>query len=173
VVYNNDRFFYREFINNCIPAMQNEVRDINLLGVSLYPAGQYAELDVNKKWKMIPLKDMGVWNEETVDEFPVCSKLIQFFGDKCRSAGISILEPGGKVLTHTDTEEGHELYVIVHAPLIVPEGDVGFKEGNIEGKWIEGESFILDVETPHSIWNFTETPRIILLLEILKEHAYV
>jgi aspartate beta-hydroxylase len=76
-------------------------------------------------------------------------------------------------LPHTDTEVGHEDYVIAHVPLIIPQGDVGFIEGDETGHWVEGNSFILDVETPHSIWNRSSEFRVVMLLELVKETAYV
>jgi aspartyl/asparaginyl beta-hydroxylase (cupin superfamily) len=136
----------------------------------MYDTGE--ELDIHKKWRMSVLKIMGVWDEQNKSKYPTLLSLVEEFGDRCRSAGYSILEPGGEVITHTDTEEGHENYIIVHVPVIVPAGDVGFKENNEDGKWIEGECFILDVESPHSIWNYTDSPRVVVLLELLKDGAY-
>ena len=115
---------------------------------------------------------MGEWEEGNISKYPVLAELVNSFGDVCRGAGYSILDAGGAVPMHTDTEEGHENYVICHVPLIVPEGDIGFLEGSYKGTWVEGECFLLNVEVPHSIWNNTSQPRVVVLLELLKEVAY-
>lgn len=172
MVYDNDKFVYKTFIDEHIPKLKAEFLDIDFSNAPLYQAGTYAKLDVHQKWKMIIMKNMGEWDEINKAKYPLFNIFIETFGEQCRSAGFSILEPGGEVLTHTDTEEDHERYVIVHVPLVVPNGNVGLKENDELSTWVEGSSFILDVESPHSIWNFTNEPRVVILLELLKEYAY-
>jgi beta-hydroxylase len=172
MVYDNNKFIYKSFIDEHIPQLREEFLSIDCSDAPLYPAGAYAQLDIHQKWKMIVMKNMGEWDNSNKVKYPLFNNFIESFGEQCRSAGFSILEPGGEVLTHVDTEEDHERYVIVHIPLLIPTGDVGFKENDETGKWVEGSSFILDVESPHSIWNFTNEPRIVILLELLKEYAY-
>lgn len=172
--YDVTRFVLRDKINSLIPILKEDFLKVHGLDTSNIPMYDIGEkLDVNKKWKMSVLKIMGEWNHEAKALYPNFNAFVEELGDLCRSAGYSILEPGGNVITHTDTEEGHENYVIVHVPLIVPEGDIGFYENDEKGKWIEGECFILDVESPHSIWNYTNEPRLVVLLELLKKEVYV
>jgi aspartyl/asparaginyl beta-hydroxylase (cupin superfamily) len=174
MVYDSSRLLLRDTINKLIPQFRTEflaVHGTNTSDIPLYDTGK--ELDVHKKWRMCVLKNMGVWDNQSKTLYPTLNQFVEEMGDTCRSVGYSILEPGGNVITHTDTEENHEDYVIVHAPLIVPEGDVGFIENDERGKWIEGECFILDVESPHSIWNYTDKPRVVVLFELLKKDVYV
>lgn len=174
MIYDTNRFTLREEINSLIPLFKQDFLNAHGLDTSnipMYDVGK--ELDIHKKWKMSVLKIMGEWDEAAKLRYPNFNKFVEQLGDTCRSAGYSILEAGGNVVTHTDTEEGHENYVIVHVPLIVPLGDIGFYENDEQGKWVEGECFILDVESPHSIWNYTEHPRLVILLELLKKEVYV
>jgi aspartyl/asparaginyl beta-hydroxylase (cupin superfamily) len=174
MVYDTNRFLLRDLINGLIPVLREDflnAHGMDTSNIPMYDVGK--ELDIHRKWKMSVLKIMGEWDTEAKVRYPNFNKFIEGLGDVCRSAGYSILEPGGNVVTHTDTEEGHENYVIVHVPLIVPEGDVGFFENDEKGKWVEGECFILDVESPHSIWNNTDKSRLVILLELLKKDVYV
>lgn len=172
--YDSNRFKLKQQIDNLIPVLKQDFLNIHGLDTADIPMYDIGEkLDIHKKWKMSVLKIMGEWNEQAKILYPNFNKFVESLGDTCRSAGYSILEPGGNVLTHTDTEEGHENYVIAHVPLIVPEGDIGFYENEEKGKWVEGDCFILDVESPHSIWNYTDKPRIVILLELLKKDVYV
>lgn len=175
MIYDVSRFTLKDTINNLIPAFRQDFINAhsNTDDIPLYQPGAYAKLDLEQKWKMSVVKNMGVWEPGIKTKYPNLYNFIEQLGDTCRSAGYSVLEPGGNVLTHTDTEEGHENYVIVHVPLIVPKGDVGFIENDKKGKWTEGECFILDVESPHSVWNRTTEPRVVILLELLKEVVYV
>lgn len=174
MIYDVNRFTLKDKINSLIPKFRQDfitAHNMDTSNIPMYDIGE--KLDVHKKWKMSVLKIMGEWDQAAKNKYPTLNQFVEELGDVCRSAGYSILEAGGNVITHTDTEEGHENYVIVHVPLIVPDGDVGFYENNEAGKWIEGECFILDVESPHSIWNYTDKPRVVILLELLKEKVYV
>lgn len=174
MVYDTNRFLLRDLINSLIPALKEDFLNAHGMDTSNIPMYDVGEkLDIHKKWKMSVLKIMGEWDAEAKTRYPNFNKFVEDLGITCRSAGYSILEPGGNVITHTDTEEGHENYVIVHVPLIVPEGDIGFFENDVKGKWVEGECFILDVESPHSIWNYTDKSRVVVLLELLKKDVYV
>lgn len=173
--YDVDKFIYRDFINSKIPDLREEflrVHGTDTTDTPLYPAGSYAELDIHKKWKMLILKNMGQWDEENIHKYPVLKSLADYFGERCRSIGISILDPGAEVLPHTDTEEGFQNYIIVHVPLIVPQGDCGFEENGVKGRWVEGECFILNVELSHSVWNFTDGIRVVVLMELEKAGSY-
>ena len=175
MVYDINKFVFREKINSLIPKLKEEFLSVhghNTSGIPLYSEYIGNSLDPYNKWKMLVIKIMGEWEDKNLSQYPMLTELVRSFGDVCRSAGYSILDANGSVPIHTDTEEGHENYVICHVPLIVPDGDVGFLEGNQKGKWIEGDCFLLDVEMPHSVWNNTAHPRVVVLLELLKEVAY-
>jgi len=173
--YDINKFVFADKINKLIPALKEEFLSVHGLDTSDIPLySQYIgdSLDPHGKWKMLVVKIMGEWEDGNISKYPVLAELVNSFGDICRGAGYSILDAGGAVPMHTDTEEGHENYVICHVPLIVPEGDIGFLEGSYKGTWVEGECFLLNVEVPHSIWNNTSQPRVVVLLELLKEVAY-
>lgn len=170
MIYDTNRFTMKDRINKLIPAFRTDFLNAHGMDTSNIPMYDIGEkLDIHKKWKMSVLKIMGEWNKDAKIKYPNFNAFVESLGDVCRSAGYSILEAGGNVVTHTDTEEDHENYVIVHVPLIVPEGDIGFFENDEQGKWVEGECFILDVESPHSIWNYTDKARVVILLELKKE----
>jgi aspartyl/asparaginyl beta-hydroxylase (cupin superfamily) len=175
MVYDNDKFVFKDKINNLIPKLKEEFllsHGLDTTNIPLYSEYIGNSLDPHGKWKMLVIKIMGEWEAGNLSKYPTLTNLVKDFGDVCRSAGYSILDAGGVVPIHTDTEEGHENYVICHVPLIVPDGDIGFLEGDVEGKWVEGSCFLLDIETPHSIWNRTSQPRVVVLLELLKEVSY-
>lgn len=175
MAYDVSKFVFKDKIDKLIPQLKEEFLSANGLNtdsIPLYSDYIGDSLDPHGKWKMLVIKIMGDWDESNAIKYPILAGLVSSLGDVCRGAGYSVLEAGGSVPSHTDTEEGHENYVICHVPLIIPDGDVGFLEDGVSGKWVEGSSFLLDVELPHSIWNNTPHPRIVLLLELLKEFAY-
>ncbi len=175
MIYDINKFIFKDKINKFIPKLKNEfvtVHGYDTGNIPLYSEYIGNSLDPQNKWKMLVIKIMGKWEDKNLSRYPILTELVKSFGDTCRSAGYSVLDAGGVVPMHTDTEEGHENYVICHVPLIIPLGDVGFSEGDYRGRWFEGECFLLDVETPHSVWNHTSSPRVVVLLELLKEDVY-
>ena len=175
MVYDINKFVFKNTINAAIPELRKEFLSVHgqsTEGIPLYSEYIGNSLDPKNKWKMIVIKIMGRLERENLKIYPKLAELVKFFGPTCRSAGYSILEPGADIPTHTDTEEGHENYVICHAPIIIPKGDVGFIEADIKKVWIEGECFLLNVETPHSVWNHTDKPRVVAIFELLKKVSY-
>lgn len=167
--YDPKKLKIKEDIDRLLPVWKKEFLDNteNIADAPMYDTGK--NLDIYKKWKLIPVKIMDDWNYEYTQRYPKFAEFVKSLGHNCRGAGYSILEPGGHVLPHIDTEEDQDKYIIVHAPLIVPQGDVGFEEAGDKGQWVEGDTFILDVESKHSIWNNTNMPRVVILLELSKE----
>jgi aspartyl/asparaginyl beta-hydroxylase (cupin superfamily) len=74
----------------------------------------------------------------------------------------SLLRPGARIPAHTGEINAR---LICHLPLIVPEG-CGFRVGNEERAWVEGETLIFDDTIEHEAWNNSGQSRVVLLFEI-------
>lgn len=79
------------------------------------------------------------------------------------AAGISCLEGNGYIPPHTD--EGIERYKF-HLPLEIPEG-CGIKINNIDYNF--DEPFIFDDTFIHSVWNKSDKPRFVLIIDIFRK----
>ncbi len=81
------------------------------------------------------------------------------------SAFFSYFEPGARLGLHVNQDP----YMYrAHLGLIVPEGDIGFKVCDETMKWKEGEILVFDSTNPHTAWNLTEEPRIVLILDFFR-----
>ncbi len=114
------------------------------------------------EWLVYPL----FYNAEAIDKskelFPKTIELIsklKFVG----AAGISCLEGNGYIPPHTD--EGIERYKF-HLPLEIPEG-CGIKINNIDYNF--DEPFIFDDTFIHSVWNKSDKPRFVLIIDIFRK----
>lgn len=74
----------------------------------------------------------------------------------------SLLKPNTHIPPHTGMLNTR---LICHLPLIIPE-NCGFRVGNEEIEWVEGEPFAFDDSINHEAWNRSDKDRIILLFEI-------
>lgn len=77
------------------------------------------------------------------------------------NAGFSRLLPG----THLYPHCGEMLGVLrCHLPLLVPEGPVGMRFGEVALAWREGECVVFDDKVEHEAFNHTDSPRVVLLI---------
>jgi Aspartyl/Asparaginyl beta-hydroxylase len=84
----------------------------------------------------------------------------------------STLSGGSKIQAHTAPMN---LRLRLHVPLIVPTGDTatnsdrpacGIRVGPFVREWKEGSVMVLDDAYNHEVWNDTDEPRVILLIDI-------
>jgi aspartyl/asparaginyl beta-hydroxylase (cupin superfamily) len=81
------------------------------------------------------------------------------------SAFFSCFAPGMKLALHVNDDP----YMYrSHLGVIVPEGDVAFKVCDEVVKWAEGSILAFDPTNPHTAWNLTDKPRIVLIVDFFK-----
>ncbi len=107
--------------------------------------------------------------EESKAKFPTATSIIDYFGfNVVRSISYSVLEPHSTIARHWDHENHEGKFIRVHIPLIVPHGDLGME---INGEVVDwSESFGFNNLRLHSVWNFTDHRRLILLLDLERLH---
>lgn len=81
------------------------------------------------------------------------------------SLWFSYFEPGCKLGLHTNNDP----YMYrAHLGIIVPEGDAAFKVCDEVIKWKEGEISVFDSCNPHTAWNLTDKPRMLLIADFFR-----
>jgi aspartyl/asparaginyl beta-hydroxylase (cupin superfamily) len=119
------------------------------------------------KWSMIPL----IRNGRVVDEFASrCPQTMQIAErlDMPRlslispSLYFSVLEPNSRIAPHTGITNAR---VILHLPLIVPEG-CGFRVGGEARRWETGKAMVFDDMTTHEAWNDGDRIRVVLIADL-------
>jgi hypothetical protein len=99
------------------------------------------------------------------EKYPtVYEKILQKWGDDCIVCGYAALMPGAVMQRHTGDENRQAKNIRIHIPLIVPDGDIGME---IYGEQIDwSDLFAFDNQKVHSVWNFTDKPRLILMVDL-------
>lgn len=93
----------------------------------------------------------------------VCDRLPGF-----SSAQIGILYPGCELAEHTgDTNVMYRL----HLPLVVPGTlpELGLSAADHHAGWVEGQVLVFEDAHRHRVWNHTDSPRVILLVDVVKD----
>ena len=94
--------------------------------------------------------------------FPKSTELVRE-GPTHRASGWLILKPHSRTPLHTHHDWGNK--IIMHLPMIIPEGDVGFwVDGKIH-RWKVGELFAFDITKEHYGFNNTDEDRAIFVLD--------
>ena len=80
------------------------------------------------------------------------------------SAFLSLLAPGTRLRPHCGPTN---IRLRAHLPLLVPEGDCMMRVGNDPPrKWIEGKVCLFDDSFEHEVWNSTDKPRLVLIVDL-------
>jgi beta-hydroxylase len=106
-------------------------------------------------WKYKPWAVYQKW-------YPFTTSLVKD-GPTHRATGHLILKPQSKTPKHRHLDWGNK--IILHIPLIIPKGDVGFWiDGKIH-RWKVGEAFAFDITKEHYGFNNTDQERVLLVME--------
>ena len=99
------------------------------------------------------------------EKYPtVYNKILEKWKDDCIVCGYAALLPGCVMQRHTGDENRQAKNIRIHIPLIVPEGDIGMEIYGEEIDW--SDLFAFDNQKVHSVWNLTDKPRLVLLLDL-------
>ncbi len=125
------------------------------------------ELMDNPDWSAFYLIKDSVHQDNHIALCPVTMKALErapldHIPGRTPSVLYSLLKPDTHIPPHTGMLNTR---LICHLPLIVPE-KCGFRVGNEQIEWVEGEPFAFDDSINHEAWNRSHQNRIILLFEI-------
>jgi len=82
------------------------------------------------------------------------------------NAGFSCLTPNTSTRVHNETDKNFDR---IHLPLIIPEGDCAIQVQDKIRKWYDCKDvLIFDDRKWHNAWNYTDKPRYILIVDVLR-----
>ena len=94
--------------------------------------------------------------------FPVTTNLVKD-GPTHRATGHLILKPHSQTPKHQHLDWGNK--IIMHLPLIVPEGDVGFWVDGQVYRWTVGKLFTFNITKEHYGFNNSDEERVLLVMD--------
>ena len=138
----------------------------------------YIKDPLNKKaaWKVDALRyaypnqniDLRLFEEVHMQEkFPTAAALTKKYSDHCLISSYSVLESQSSIGRHSDMENRERIYVRIHIPLIVPDGDIFLEVDNVEVDWTD--LFAFDSELLHGAYNFSDRRRLVYILDISRK----
>lgn len=116
------------------------------------------------RWRPIWVRFMGEW-AGSAERLPTLKQIVSLFPE-VSILHVSIFYPGTTLVEHRGPSRAVNRY---HYGLKIPNGDVGLKIAGYDVKWKEREGFIWDDTLPHSAWNHTSEPRIVIFADIFRD----
>lgn len=115
------------------------------------------------KWKSFFLIGYGYRAEENIRRCPVTAAAVADVPG-LNSAFFSILEPGAHIPRHRGVTKA---ILTAHLGLIVPKKreDCRMQVGEETLHWEDGRTLVFDDTNHHEVWNDTDEPRVVLLLQ--------
>jgi aspartyl/asparaginyl beta-hydroxylase (cupin superfamily) len=94
--------------------------------------------------------------------YPLTTALVEK-GPTHRATGWLILKAHSKTPIHSHLDWGNK--IILHFPMVIPEGDVGFSVDGKIHRWEPGKIFAFDIKKEHYGFNNTNEDRSIFVLD--------
>ena len=131
------------------------------------PPDKWSELDGSTRWSALYLYKYGRPDEAALARFPATAAALgrlplNDIPGRGPTAFFSLLKAGARIPAHTGVTNTR---AIVHLPLIVPNG-CAFRVGGETRAWRVGEAFGFDDTIEHEAWNDSESPRVVLILDV-------
>jgi aspartate beta-hydroxylase len=146
------------------PEIAREVRSL--------PASNFQDEleDIERKgrWSVLFVLEMGRRNEEVLARCPATRSILErahvdrLLAAQAGSMYFSRLDPGTKVAPHRGPTN---LRLRCHLGLDVPER-CGMRVGGLTSGWQEGRCVVFDDSFTHEVWNESDRPRTVLVLDL-------
>jgi len=131
------------------------------------PHDAWKALNNSRRWSVYYLWKAGKAVSENMARCPKTMAALEAW-PKCDlpgsgpSAVFSLLDAKSRIPPHTGVNNTR---LIVHLPLIVPEG-CGFRVGGETREWEPGKAFVFDDTIEHEAWNDSDVPRAVMIFDI-------
>lgn len=129
---------------------------------------QHNWLKNEDKWRPIWVRFMGEW-AGSAERLPTLKHIVSLFPE-VPILHVSVFYPGSTLVEHRAPSRTVHRY---HYGLKIPEGDLGLKISGFDVKWKDKEGFIWDDTLPHSAWNHTSEPRIVIFADIFRDLSLI
>jgi aspartyl/asparaginyl beta-hydroxylase (cupin superfamily) len=126
-----------------------------------------ASLTDDDRWKTYFFYGYGFKSEPNCLRCPETTRLVERVPGM-ETAMFSILSPGKHIPPHHGPYKGVLRY---HLGLLIPEPEdqLGISVGGQVAHWSEGESLVFDDTFEHAAWNDTESTRVVLFLDVVRD----
>lgn len=131
------------------------------------PAGQFIDLDRNPGWSAYFLWKHG---REVAEHIAACPHTASVMREvpqvRIRSRAPAVLfsrlQPGVHIPPHNGATNSR---LTVHLPLVIPD-DCALRVGDETRTWQMGELLIFDDTILHEAWNYSKSPRTVLIFDV-------
>jgi beta-hydroxylase len=165
MVYDKSQFPFCSVLEENWELIRDEYYSTTLDPI-LWPEQQLNEFE---RWSAYPIWDWPDGNpvEPHIHSVPFTKSLIETHIPTHKCAGFSIFLPDTYVIPHNGLPGD---WYRLHLGLKIPDGDAGMIIGTEKVEWEEGKCFVWDDRVRHSAWNFTDSDRVILIIDFVPDY---
>ena len=118
-----------------------------------------------KGWKTLNLYTYGLRYKKNCSRFPILDSVVRQIPGMTMTQ-IAVLDPGVRIKAHLgDTNSIIRNHLGISIPGTLP--DIGLRVGQTEVCWEEGEVFSFCIVHRHYAWNYTQSYRIALIVDVI------
>lgn len=107
--------------------------------------------------------------DEKLAKYPTALEMMNHYGDDLYGLVYSAIGPYSILQRHVGPENIDGVYVRIHIPLIVPEGDIFLECDNEEITW--DEIFGFNNQHLHSAHNYSKEWRLVMIVDLARERC--
>jgi aspartate beta-hydroxylase len=148
-------------LENNYPAIRREIEQLAATDFQSESEG----LRERGNWDVFLFYERGRRNENNCARCPTIARIIDSNNTVRTQAGllyVSKLDPGTRIKPHRGPTN---MRLRCHLGVSVPDGDCGLKVGGEVRRWQEGRCVVFDDSLEHEAWNFTQAPRVVLIID--------
>ena len=116
-------------------------------------------------WITLWVKFIDCW-AGTASSLPTLRRIVDILGEDVSLLHVSIFLPGTSLPRHMGISKGVLRY---HYGLQIPEGPTGMTINDRPFKWTQGEGVVFDDTLPHTSFNHTEKPRMVIFADLPRD----
>ena len=116
-------------------------------------------------WLTLWVKFIDCW-AGTSSSLPTLRRIVDIMGEDVSLLHVSIFLPGTSLPRHMGISKGVLRY---HYGLQIPEGQTGMTINDQPFKWTQGEGVVFDDTLPHTSFNHTEKPRMVIFADLPRD----
>ena len=165
--YNLDGIDWYDKLKQNLPDLRNKL--LTFLKIDELSIQNYfnTTLIEGTGWETVAFMFWKIKNERNINKG---RDVFEYFKDipGITSLSVSILKPNTRIKGHHgDTDAVYRIHIPIYIPAQLP--DCGITVAGITKPWIENEIIVFCDACFHQAWNMTNEPRIIIILDVIKE----
>ena len=123
-----------------------------------------------KGWRTVNLYSYFLRDRKNCERLPITDSVVRQIPGMCL-AQVAVLDPGVRIKAHLgDTNALIRSHLGIVVPGELP--DIGIQVGRERQCWKEGDVLAIQIARRHYAWNYTDKPRLVLVVDVVRPEYF-